>query len=104
MPTEKIETKWERFARKKGIKKHGDKGGKMVYDEDRGDWIPKWGYKGANKAGEEDWIVEVDEKKEANLKEGETIRGASRRERLEKAKRNDRKQRANDRRGRKSSS
>ena len=59
----------------------------MVYDDATGEWVPKWGYKGANKAGEDDWIVEVDEKKEA--------------ERKEKVRRNERMMRANERKGRK---
>ena len=76
----------------------------MVYEEETGEWVPKWGYKGRNKDGEGDWIVEVDEKKEREIKEkGEdrTVRGEGRRERVEKVRRNERKQRANERRGRK---
>lgn len=76
---------------------------KLVYDEASGEWVPKWGYKGKNKQGEGDWLVEVDMKKEkereAEGKEG-GVRGLSRSERLERVKRNERKQRANDRRGR----
>jgi regulator of ribosome biosynthesis len=73
----------------------------MQYDEATGEWVPKWGYKGANKAGEGDWIVEVDEKKERERKEGTTRQGDARRERKEKVKRNERLQRANERKGRK---
>lgn len=96
LPVAKEETKWEKFARKKGIKDKKRGEGKLVYDEEKGEWVPKWGYKGRNKEGETDWIVEVDEKKEAGLKEGETLRGASRRDRVEKQKRNERKQRSNE--------
>lgn len=74
----------------------------MVYDEERGDWVPKWGYKGRGKDEEEDWIVEVDEKKESELKAGESIRRVGKRERADNAKRNERKQRANERKARKS--
>ena len=73
----------------------------MVYDEEKGDWVPKWGYKGKNKDDENDWLVEVDEKKESELKEGETMRGQNRRDRVERAKRNERKQRANEAKARK---
>jgi regulator of ribosome biosynthesis len=69
----------------------------MTYDEATGEWVPKWGYKGANKAGEQDWIVEVDEKKERERKEGTEVRGDSRRERVERIKRQERKVRANER-------
>jgi regulator of ribosome biosynthesis len=75
----------------------------LVYDEASGEWVPRWGYKGKNKQGENDWLVEVDEKKErereADGKEG-GVRGVGRKERLEKVRRNERKQRANERRAR----
>ena len=104
LPKEKEETKWEKFAKKKGIKDKKRGEGKMEYDEEKGEWVPKWGYKGRNKEGEGEWIVEVDEKKERELEregKGKTVRGEGRRDRVEKAKRNDRKQRANERKGRK---
>ena len=72
-----------------------------MYDEEKGEWVAKYGYKGRNKGGEGEWIVEVDEGKEKGLKEGETVRGEGRRERKEKAKRRERKERANERSGRK---
>jgi len=96
LPVAKEETKWERFAKKKGIKDKKRGEGKMVYDDEKGDWVPKWGYKGRNKEGESSWLVEVDEKKELSLKASETIRGLDRRERLERVRRNERKQRANE--------
>ena len=79
----------------------------MVYDEEKGEWVPKWGYKGRNKDGEGDWLVEIDEKKERETAErgkGMTVRGEGRRERVEKVRRNERKQRANERKGRKAGS
>ncbi|KAK2755510.1 Rhodanese- sulfurtransferase [Arachnomyces sp. PD_36] len=111
LPTPKPPTKWELFARKKGIGKFRSKLGaddterrkKLVYDEASGEWVPRWGYKGKNKSGEDDWLVEVDMKKErereAEGKEG-GVRSLGRKERLEKVRRNERKQRANDRRAR----
>lgn len=38
---EHIETKWERFARTKGIKKK--KRSALVYDEEIGDYVPRYG-------------------------------------------------------------
>jgi regulator of ribosome biosynthesis len=73
----------------------------MVYDEATGEWVPKWGYKGANKAAEGDWIVEVDERKERERKEGTERQGDGRRERKERVRRNERLMRANERKGRK---
>ncbi|WFD02847.1 Rhodanese- sulfurtransferase [Malassezia obtusa] len=57
LPKPKPLTKWEKFARKKGITKK--KKDRMVYDEERQEWVPRWGYKGANKALENQWLVEV---------------------------------------------
>lgn len=124
VPAEKEPTKWEKFAQKKGIKDK-KKEGKLVYDEGSGEWVsccpylyiyilrawlgwcgssgltrsqvPKWGYKGKNKEGENDWLVEVDDKKERETGEAGDARKAGREERKERVKRNERKQRANER-------
>ncbi|OQE31357.1 hypothetical protein PENSTE_c001G08531 [Penicillium steckii] len=115
LPTPKPPTKWELFARKKGIGKYSSKPGaaladkerrkNLVYDEASGEWVPKWGYKGKNKESENQWLVEVDEKdwkkEEDAAAKGSSIRGLSRTERKEKIKRNERKMRANERRGKK---
>ncbi|PNP42708.1 hypothetical protein TGAM01_v210150 [Trichoderma gamsii] len=98
VPQPKPPTKWERFAAKKGIKaKTREQRRNLAYDEESGEWKRKWGYKGLNKKGEDDWLVEVDAKKEAARKEGTSIRGDGRRERVEKIKRNERKMRKNQR-------
>ncbi|KAH8657553.1 ribosomal biogenesis regulatory protein [Tricladium varicosporioides] len=102
LPPPKAQTTWQKFAAKKGIKpKTAEEKKKLVYDEATGEWVPKWGYKGKNKAGEQDWIVEVDEKKERERREkhGENAerQGDGRRERKEKIRRNERMQRANER-------
>lgn len=61
IPKEKPKTKWEQFAARKGIKAK-TKDGKMVYDEESGEWVPKWGYKGKNKQMDDQWLVEVNDK------------------------------------------
>ncbi|KAI9814849.1 MAG: Rhodanese- sulfurtransferase [Thelocarpon impressellum] len=99
IPAEKVQTKWQAFAAKKGIKDTKRKDGKKVYDEATGEWVPKWGYKGANKKGDgDDWLVEVDEKRERESKGEDSGRGAGRRERKESVRRNERAARANERR------
>lgn len=100
IPADKEPTKWELFAKKKGIKDK-KREGKMVYDEASGDWVPKWGYKGKNKEGDNEWLVEVDEKKETETGEAGDKRAEGRRERKERVRRNERKQRANERNTRK---
>ncbi|KAI2479427.1 RRS1 protein [Pyrenophora tritici-repentis] len=100
IPAAKEPTKWERFAAKKGIKDK-KRDGNLVYDDATGEWVPKWGYKGKNKHGETEWLVEVDEKKEAATGEAHDQRADSRKERKERIRRNERKQRANDVKSRK---
>merc|ERR1712225_59339 len=101
LPPPKAQTTWDKFAAKKGIKsKTAEQRKKMVYDEATGEWVPKWGYNGANKAGENDWIVEVDEKKERERKEGTERQGDGRRARVERVKRGERLQRKNERKER----
>ena len=103
VPVEKPLTKWQQFAARKGIEGNQRRDGKMVYDEETGEWVPKWGYKGINKKGEGDWLVEVNEKKEQKGKEqsvgdaGEG-RGLGRQERKERIRRNDRRMRSNEQR------
>jgi regulator of ribosome biosynthesis len=104
LPPPKTETRWEQFAKKRGIKPKTREARKnLQYNPETGDWERKWGYKGANKAGEHDWIVEVDPKKEAERKEGTTVWGDRRRERKERVKRNERLERKNLRSAEKSS-
>ncbi|KAK5990412.1 Regulator of ribosome biosynthesis [Cladobotryum mycophilum] len=98
VPQVKPPTKWERFAAKKGIKpKTREQRKNLAFDEESGEWKRKWGYQALNKKGENDWLVEVDPKKEAERKEGTSVRGDGRRERKEKIKRNERKMRKNER-------
>jgi regulator of ribosome biosynthesis len=97
VPEEKQMTKWQEFAKKKGIKDK-KRDGKLVYDEASGEWLPKYGYKGKNKAGENDWLVEVDEKKTRKDGGEHDARKERREERVERVKRNERRERANERR------
>ena len=117
LPKPKTPTKWEQFARKKGIGKFGGslKGGaaqedrrrNLVYDEEKGEWVKKWGYKGANKKDEGQWLVELDDEKVKRETEGAaqgknvSVRMEGRRERKERVKRQERKQRSNEKRMRK---
>lgn len=57
IPEPKPETKWEKFAREKGILKK--KKDRMVFDEESGEYKPRWGYKGINKGLEDQAIVEI---------------------------------------------
>jgi regulator of ribosome biosynthesis len=98
VPKPKEATKWEKFALKKGIraKKREDN---KVYDEATGEWVPRWGFRGANRKGENDWLVEVDPEKEAKTGKASDPRKEKRADRLDRIKRQDRKMRSNQARG-----
>lgn len=57
IPEPKPETRWEKFAREKGIKK--TKKDRMVYDELTDEYKPRFGYKGINSGIQEIPVVEV---------------------------------------------
>ncbi|KAK9451049.1 Rrs1 ribosome biogenesis and nuclear export protein [Limtongia smithiae] len=59
VPVPKPPTKWEKFAKQKGITPKARNTGNLTYDEGTGEWVKKWGYKGKNQ--EQPWIVEVDD-------------------------------------------
>jgi regulator of ribosome biosynthesis len=114
LPKPKQPTKWEAFARKKGIGKYGgnahggaaleEKRKNLVYDEASGEWVRKWGYKGKNQREGGEWLVELDEKAEKKERdgkdEGKTVRGEGKREKMERIRRQARKERNNERRAR----
>lgn len=86
IPKAKPLTKWQQFAARKGIKPKA-KDGKMVYDEDTGEWVPKWGYKGKNKLIDDQWLVEVDDKvknTEDELIDSRTLKRAERKKLIKK--------------------
>ncbi|KAI0082348.1 RRS1-domain-containing protein [Panus rudis PR-1116 ss-1] len=57
LPKPKPLTKWEKFAKAKGIqKKRKDK---KVWDEEKQEWVDRWGWKGKNKETEKQWLTEV---------------------------------------------
>ena len=59
LPEGRVMTKWEAFAKKKGIKKK-DKRSKLVYSEEVKDWVPRHGVGSIKKVKEElDIIREV---------------------------------------------
>ena len=103
LPKAKAPTKWETFAKKKGIGKFSaasggakleDRKKNMVYDEESGEWVKKWGYKGKN-MNDGGWLVEVDEKKLKKEGEGTNVRGEGKREKMERVRRQQRKERNN---------
>ncbi|KAI1127967.1 ribosomal biogenesis regulatory protein [Nemania abortiva] len=89
LPEPKAPTKWEQFAAKRGIKPKTREQRHMKsqrYNEETGQWEKTWGF---NKDGridrkqkgmvQQDWLVEVDEKKERQEKDarrqGKAVKG-----------------------------
>lgn len=59
-PEPKQPTKWERFAREKGIKSKSSKTrDKLVWDDETRKWVPRYGYKKVQNDREKNWCVEV---------------------------------------------
>ncbi|KAI1866468.1 hypothetical protein JX265_007769 [Neoarthrinium moseri] len=66
LPPAKEQTKWEKFAAKKGIKpktREQRRAKATQFNEATGEWEKTWGYKGKRKEGvvPDDWVVEVNE-------------------------------------------
>lgn len=57
LPKPKPPTKWEAFASAKGIQKVRKE--MKVWDEERQEWVNRWGKDGKNKEKEDQWIHEV---------------------------------------------
>ncbi|KAI0776198.1 ribosome biogenesis regulatory protein-domain-containing protein [Trametes elegans] len=57
LPKPKPPTKWEQFAKAKGIQTKRRE--KKVWDEEKQEWVDRWGWKGANKKEETQWLTEV---------------------------------------------
>ncbi|CAN0295597.1 unnamed protein product [Lampetra planeri] len=56
IPKARPATRWEEFASLKGIKNR--KKSRRVWDEEKKEWRPRWGYKRAND-NTKDWLIEV---------------------------------------------
>lgn len=59
VPPPKQETKWEKFAKEKGIALNDKKRSRKVWDEDSGKWMYRTGYEKANSNNKEWPIMEV---------------------------------------------
>ena len=84
LPKPRPLTRWERFAKEKGIVKK--KRSKMVWDEDHQRWAPRFGYGRANNAKEAPWLIEAKPGDDPSVDPFE-VRAEARKERLNKQKR-----------------
>jgi len=58
-PEDKVKTRWEKFAEKKGIQKK--KKSRLVWDEEEKDWVPRFGLGSSKKLAKmrDDWVIEA---------------------------------------------
>ncbi|KDO32528.1 hypothetical protein SPRG_03005 [Saprolegnia parasitica CBS 223.65] len=84
LPKPKPETRWEKYAREKGV--DNKKKDRMVWDEAKQAWAPRWGYKRAND-DMQDWAVPV-KKNDDPFADPWTERKQAKNERVQKNLRN----------------
>ncbi|KAF6762029.1 ribosome biogenesis regulatory protein-domain-containing protein [Ephemerocybe angulata] len=89
LPKPKPPTKWERFAAAKGISHV--KRDKKEWDEERQEWVNRWGKDGKNRRVEEQWLTEV--KRNADPDHNPQL--AARHERKERIAKNEKQHLAN---------
>jgi len=66
LPVPKAETKWEKYAKEKGIVKKKSKD-KKVWDEIVNEWVPQFGYKKKIVEDQKNWVIEIKETADPNL-------------------------------------
>lgn len=68
IPQPKAPTKWERFAKSKGIKpKSSNRREKQSWDDNASKWIPRYGYKRAEHEEQKDWLIEIPDNGDPNV-------------------------------------
>ena len=58
VPTPKPPTKWEQFAKRKGIQSNKNRD-KLVWDEATRKWVPRYGYQKVRNEREKNWVEEL---------------------------------------------
>ncbi|KAH8118669.1 ribosome biogenesis regulatory protein-domain-containing protein, partial [Phellopilus nigrolimitatus] len=72
LPRPRPPTKWEKFAAAKGIQHRRRE--RRVWDEERQDWVDRWGRAGKNKEKEGAWLSEVKANADANYDPEKEVR------------------------------
>lgn len=68
IPEPKQPTKWERFAKSKGIKsKSSKRRDKLNWDEEADKWVPRYGYKKAENDEQKEWVIEIPDNADPNV-------------------------------------
>lgn len=58
VPKPKPPTKWEQFAKRKGIKSNKERE-KLIWDEATRKWVPRYGYKRVQNDRQKNWVEEL---------------------------------------------
>ncbi|KAI4492436.1 hypothetical protein M0804_002227 [Polistes exclamans] len=83
IPKPKPLTKWQQFAKEKGIRTNKKNRTKLKWDEELQKWMPRYGYQRSKAIEQKEWVVEVG--KDNNPKEDPfTAMSTSKRERQSK--------------------
>ncbi|KCV69519.1 hypothetical protein H696_03940 [Fonticula alba] len=90
LPSGPALTRWEKFAKEKGIQKR--KKSKMVFDEAKEEYLPRFGYKRAND-DTKDWLIEVPKNADP-YQDQFAAREAAKKERVSKNKKNQKRNQA----------
>ncbi|XP_078041266.1 ribosome biogenesis regulatory protein homolog [Augochlora pura] len=61
IPKPKPLTKWQQFAKEKGIKSKKKNKSKLKWDDELQKWIPTFGYKRSKAEEQKEWLVEVND-------------------------------------------
>lgn len=68
VPKPKEPTKWERFARGKGIKSNSSKKrDNLVWDDASRKWVPRFGYNKVRNEEQKDWLIEIPDQADPNV-------------------------------------
>ncbi|KZC08238.1 PREDICTED: ribosome biogenesis regulatory protein homolog [Dufourea novaeangliae] len=65
IPKPKPLTKWQQYAKEKGIKSKKKNKSKLKWDDELQKWIPTFGYKRNNAEEQKEWLVEVNNENKA---------------------------------------
>ena len=91
LPKERPPTKWEKFAKVKGITKRKREG--MVWDESTESWIPRFGFKSAKNDKDRDWVIEVN-KNHTLGEDPYELKSKSKKKQIEKQQKQERRNKA----------
>ncbi|XP_054012425.1 ribosome biogenesis regulatory protein homolog [Hylaeus anthracinus] len=83
IPKPKPLTKWQQFAKQKGITSNKKNKSKLKWDDELKKWIPKFGYKRSKAEEQKEWLVEVNNENKA-MEDSFTVAKAAKQERRSK--------------------